>query len=242
MPNQIKSKLLISTFASFLLGNSAFAQADFGDHSHLAGQTYKDDKIKVTVPPDWTVAIDTATTRGDRQLTYDQGATLRHGKYILTLCYFCGQASGVAGGRFNEISTMVQPWYRDEPLDSSCGDRKISKASSTLDRVDFWYTRNVAHPSNMANSDCHEPRTTATVWYGSYFTQHCTKQVAGQDCGGFFLVNKTPPLTDGHLNEMVFALTYKTMDPNELPHRNDPELAKVLAEANAIVGSIHYQK
>ena len=41
---------------------------------------------------------------------------------------------------------------------------------------------------------------------------------------------------------MVFAITYKTMDPDELPHRNDPELTKILAEANSIVASIHYQK
>src|ERR1700733_8230860 len=46
-------------------------------------------------------------------------------------------------------------------------------------------------------------------------------------------------ITDGDLNEMVFALTYNTMDPNELPRRNDPELTKVLAEANAIIASIH---
>jgi hypothetical protein len=243
MRNQAKSILLISTFASFLLGARAFAQADFGVHSHLAGQTYEDDKIRVAVPPDWTVAVDSATTTGARQLAYDKGATLRHGRYILTLCTSCGQASGVRGGRFSEIAGMVQPWYRDEAPALPCGDQETSKASSTLDRVDFWYTRKTAHPSNVANNDCHEPRTTATVWYGSYFTQHCTKPLTDEECGGFFLVNMTsPPPSDGGLNEMVFALTYETMDPNELPHSNDPELAKILAEANAIVASLHYHK
>src|ERR1700760_349262 len=99
MQNQLKSILLISTFASFLLGTKTFAQADFGVHSHLAGKTYEDDKIRVAAPPDWTVAVNSATTTGTRQLTYDKGATLRHGRYILTLCSSCQQASGIAGGR-----------------------------------------------------------------------------------------------------------------------------------------------
>jgi hypothetical protein len=242
MRNQVKSILLISMFSSSLLSTRAFAQADFGVHSHLAGQTYEDDKIRVAAPPDWTVTVDNGTTTGGRQLTYNKGATLRHGRYILTLCTSCGQASGIRGGRFSEIAGMVQPWYRDEAPALPCGDPKISKATSTLDRIDFWYTRNAAHPSNMANGDCHEPKTTATVWYGSYFAKHCTESIAAVECGGFFIVNTTPPITDGDLNEMVFALTYNTMDPNELPRRDDPELTKVLAEANAIIASIHYQK
>jgi len=114
------------------------------------------------------------------------------------------------------------------------------QTSSLLDRVDLWYTRDPTHPTNPANGDCHEPTTTATVWYGSYFTQHCSKAFTEEDgCGGYFLTDMTVQPTGG-VNEMAFALTYYTTDPNQLPHKNDPELARILREASGIVASVHY--
>src|SRR5579871_3501321 len=69
-------------------------------HVRIAGHTYTDDKISVTAPASWTVAID------DEGGTL-HGAILRKGKYILRLCTSCTQVSGIVGGRFNEIAGLV---------------------------------------------------------------------------------------------------------------------------------------
>jgi hypothetical protein len=64
-----------------------------------------------------------------------------------------------------------------------------------------------------------------------------------EDCGGVFLDH-------GRLvgepavgpDEMAFALTYDTIDPNQLPRKGDAELNQVLREATAIVRSVHYHR
>jgi hypothetical protein len=233
-----RSIQLLSLCAAFA---TASAQDTLGVHAQLAGHTYRDDKIEVEAPTNWTISIETAVTDGSQHLTFTKGAILRKDKYILRLCSSCGQASGISGGRFSEISSMVQPWYRDEEPGLPCGNQETSKASPLLDRVDFWYTRDPAHPTNPANGNCHEPATSATVWYGSYFTQHCSKAFTEQDgCGGYFLTDMTSQNYAG-LSEMAFALTYDTTNPNQLPHKNDPELNRILREASGIVVSVHYR-
>jgi hypothetical protein len=231
----IQLLLLCAAFAS------ASAQDTLGVHAQLAGHAYRDDKIEVEAPTNWTISIETETTRGSQQLTFAKGAILRKGKYILRLCSSCGQVSGALGGRFSEISSMVQPWYRDEEQGLQCGKQEISKTSSLLDRVDFWYTRDPAHPTNPAIGDCHEPATSATVWYGSYFTQLCSEAFTEQDgCGGYFLTGLTSQNYAG-LSEMAFALTYDTTNPNQLPHKADPQLTRILQEASGIVASVRYR-
>jgi hypothetical protein len=41
---------------------------------------------------------------------------------------------------------------------------------------------------------------------------------------------------------MVFALTYDTTDLDKLPRKGDPEVAKALSEATAIVRSIRFKR
>lgn len=194
------------------------------------------------VPADWSLAID------EDEVDRAQGAILRKDKYILRLCTACIQVSGIIGGRFSEISRMVQPWYRLDAgaLPSPCGAQEKSKAAELLDRVDFWYRRDPSHPYREDYDDCREPRTKATVWYGSYFEENCT-QAGDSDCGGYFLHRSflaAGPACDSDfpLDEMAFAMTYDTTNLDRLPHKDDPVLKQVLREASAIVNSIHYKR
>src|SRR5271170_5489059 len=46
------------------------AQDTFGVHAQLAGHVYRDDKIEVEAPTNWTISIETETTGGSQQLTF----------------------------------------------------------------------------------------------------------------------------------------------------------------------------
>lgn len=143
-------------------------------HMRMIGQTYADDKISVTAPATWTIAIDDAGIH--------RGAILRKGKYLLRLCTSCTQVSGIAGGRFGEISGLVQPWYRVDPLanEAPCGQERSTRISKQLSRIDFWFTRDPAHLYDEDADDCRQPKTTATVWYGSYFEENCSFAGSGR--------------------------------------------------------------
>jgi len=225
-----------------LLLGAAITQVTAQDNLHLhgsiAGHVYKDDKILVRVPENWTVAIDVFD---DGNGTF-RGAILRRGKYILRLCTGCGQASGVNGGRFSEIAGLVQPWFRVDQLAGSCGAEARSQVTEQLDRIDFWFTRDPHHEYNEDANDCRELKTTDTVWYGSYFQERCRNASPGEDCGGYFLHrDRLLHKRQVGLDEMVFALTYDTTDLDKLPRKGDPEVAQVLSEATGIVKSIHFK-
>jgi hypothetical protein len=236
--NLALSLLLCGAFAT------TCAQNNHNLHGKLVSGFYQDDKISLRIPAIWNATIDAETSKGD---LYPRGLALRKGKYILRLCTDCAQVSGIAGGRFSEIADLVQPWYRDDPgaKPVPCGQPEVHRASTLLDRVDFWYRRDVAHPSNTDADDCHEPRTTATVWYGSYFAERCPLSVGrGHDCGGSFLHIHwlTDRRADDPFDEMVIALTYDTTDLDKLPRRDDREVNQVLQEVTVIVRSVHFRK
>jgi len=223
----------------------ATAQDNLYLRGKITGRVYQDDWISVRAPEGWSLDLDVIES-GD--LRFTRGALLRKGNYILRLCTGCEQVSGVVGGRFSEIAFLVQPWYRSDPgaKPGPCGVQHVNKASKMLDRVDFWYRRDVAHPYNEDTDDCREPKTTATIWYGSYFAEHCSFVKTGRECGGYFLHDfvkgrstDTPDVTN---REMAFGMTYETTDLDHLPHKGDPELSQVLREATVIVTSIRYRR
>lgn len=210
-------------------------------HMRMIGHTYVDDKITVTAPATWAIAVE------DADAGIHRGAILRKGKYILRLCTSCAQVSGIKGGRFGEISGLVQPWYRVDPgaKGSPCGQQRSTRISKQLNRIDFWFTRDPAHAYDEDADDCRQPKTTATVWYGSYFEENCSFAAAEEDCGGYFL--HLDWLTRQHArsldpsDEMAFALTYDETDLDQLPHKGDLELNRMLIEATNIVRSVHFK-
>ena len=185
---QIKTLVALHGLTLFLLLCTVNASAVAQDNLHLgikiSGQVYRDRKISVHVPKSWSIAIDSYDDGGG---TY-RGAILRKGKYILRLCTGCGQVSGAKGGRFSEIAGLVQPWYRVDPgaKGFACGDAKNTQISKRLDRVDFWFQRDPSHTYNEDADDCREPKTTAMVWYGSYFRNIVPKKRPETTVGDIF--------------------------------------------------------
>jgi hypothetical protein len=226
--------------ASFYLVCGAICTAGAQDlHMSITDHTYADDKISVTAPATWSIAIDDVNG-------IPRGVTLHKGKYVLRLCTSCTQASGITGGRFGEIAGLVQPWYRVDPLanPAPCGQQRSTRISEQLNRIDFWFRRDPAHLYDENADDCRQSKTMATVWYGSYFAENCSYAATGEDCGGYFLhlnwltrQHARPLPTD----EMAFALTYDETDLDQLPHKGDPELNRVLIEATNIVRSVHFK-
>jgi hypothetical protein len=220
----------------------AVAQSSYDLHPRIDGRTYHDDKISVRVPAGWALSIDQQDLGGGQTLTH--GLVLRHGRYVLRLCTGCAQVSGIVGGRFAEIAGMVQPWFRSDAgaNPSYCGKPVTTHISAQIDRIDFWFRRDPAHVYNEDADDCRQPRTTATVWYGSYFAERCPAGMVGRDCGGYFLhldwLTRHDP--DNPTNEMAFALTADADSPDGMPLQSDPELARILREASAIVGSAQF--
>ena len=205
-------------------------------HGQLKGRTYIDDKIQVTAPSGW--AIESST-----------GAVLHKGRYILSLCSYCGQASGIQGGRFSEIDVLVQPWARKEEPSGPCGKQEIGGRTGKLDRQDLYYARPAGDtpPTEMEAELCVIPRIHKTLWYGSFFTQRCKAGESDNDgCGGYFLqhsilAGRAENMQNAVGDEMAFGLSYETKDVNTLPEKSDPHLAEILPEANAIVASIVYR-
>jgi hypothetical protein len=126
------------------------SQDNFHLHAKLKGRSYRDDKIEIHAPGDWSIAVDTLAIGGSTQMTIAQGAILRTGKYILRLCTGCMQASGITGGRFSEIAEWFNrriaairerypvPVARLRPVrsrrcltESTSGTRVIHRTSST---------------------------------------------------------------------------------------------------------------
>ena len=219
-------------------------------HGKFMGWVYQDDKIRVEAPVGWGLAYYVVPNSNGNH----GGVLLHKGKYLLTLCSACGQASGVNGGRFSEIAGLVQPWFRVDAgaIPSPCGERTMTQVSKELERVDFWYRRDPGHVFNEAEDDCREPKTLDAVWYGSYFMERCPDPTKGRNdtlnCGGYFLhhdwLTRSRP---SGLDEMVFALTYDLPagDPvnlDLLPRRDDPETEAVLRQASDIVKSVQFLK
>lgn len=240
MTNTVSSRRLVLLL--LILAGSAAAVAQDGVfdndanhlHASIHGHSYKDDKIGVQAPGSWQISI----LRWEN--TSPMGAELRKGNYTLRLCTGCGQASGVVGGRFAEIALLVQPWARIEEPSGPCGTEQRTPVTGALERVDFWFRRNPNQEADDENRFCRQPKTTDTLWYGSYFAERCSPdgKRAYPECGGYFLHPGWLTRKSDDIDELAFGLTYHTSDLDRLPRRNDAGLKKILDEAAGIVRSV----
>jgi len=218
---------------------------------------YEDDRIRVVIPDGWTLSKPSATSAtltGGSVTEHTEtvpGAVLTKGKYKLYLLTHHGQASGVQGGRFGEISAYVAPWLDSNSTCVWYIHPETTKVTGKLSRVDNYY--DTAHPAVQVTEDerpvnCGAPSTPGVFWYGSYFQQTCpalAKTPEDTDCGGYFLFY--PDLIGKHADnmgasaEMTFSLSYVTTDPTASPRQGDADLRRMLDEASAIVKSITYK-
>jgi hypothetical protein len=215
---------------------------------------FEDDRIRVTIPDDWTLSKPTGTfttVAGVSKTHTVPGALLAKGKYKLFLLTHHGQASGVQGGRFGEISPYVAPWLDTNSTCASYIHPEQTKITAKLSRVDNFY--DTAHPTIQFTAPkrprkCGAPSASGVFWYGSYFQQTCpalAESPEDTDCGGYFLY--FPDLEGKRANEMdasvemTFSLTYDTTNPTTVPRQGDASLKQMLDEASAIVKSITYK-
>ena len=230
------------------------AQAPAATAAGQSQSTYEDDRIRVSIPDGWILSKPTGTVTsvaGVSKTRTVPGALLTNGKYKLFLLTHHGQASGVQGGRFGEISPYVSPWLDTNSSCASYIHPEQTKITAKLSRVDNFY--DTAHPTIQFTAPkrpqkCGAPSAAGVFWYGSYFQQTCPAVAEGPedtDCGGYFLY--FPDLKGKRANkmdasvEMTFSLTYDTTNPTLVPRQGDADLQKMLDEASAIVKSITYK-
>ena|SRR5215469_8792127 len=119
-----------------------------------------------------------------------------------------------------------------------------------MSRVDRFFNTIRANSEMVAN--CNAPDVKGNLWYGSYFLATCNEKDPRSFCGGFFLEYQdfsgraaedrtVNGVTMDAEKEMVYALTYDTTTPNELPFKGDPSLGVALSEATQIVSTVIYK-
>jgi len=220
--------------------------------SHSGQVAFEDDRIRVEVPTGWSLQPVVGHTGGVPSVDIQLGALLTKGRYKIYLLTHSGHASGIAGGRFSEIVQYVSPWIDMSeapwlPCPTS-GSKSLEKGK--LSRYDFYF--DTLHANRKALKDCGSPTMKGNLWYGSHFAEECVSDNVPSDCGGPFLDYsglggaKPRPRTDTENDwtetpQAVYAVTFDTLNPNELPRKDDPRLGRVLQEATAIVNSIVYK-
>ena len=138
---------------------------------------YEDDRIRVSHPR-WLDSLETDRNlhrpfAGTSKTDIVPGALLTKGKYKLYLLTHHGQASGVEGGRFGEISSIRRA-LGSTPTIRAIGTSipKQPKVTAKLSRVDNYLRYGASHRSRSRKTtpkNCGAPPATGVFWYGSYF-------------------------------------------------------------------------
>lgn len=210
---------------------------------------FEDDRIRVELPDGWSARAVTVDISGDKPFQYPIGAVFTKGKYRLYLVTHDQQVSGIIGGRFEEIVPYVSPWLKGDYSYLCLTQDSKATVSKKLSRVDRFFNTIRANSEMVAN--CSDPDVKGNLWYGSYFLETCNEKDP-RSCGGFFLeyqdfsgraaedrtVNGVTMTAE---NEMVYALTYDTTTPNELPIKGDASLRAALREATQIASTVVYK-
>lgn len=163
------------SFSSFaVIASLARPQSPVTPAATQSPNVYEDDRIRVAIPDGWTLSKPTETfmsVPGTWKTDTVPGALLTKGKYKLYLLTHHGQASGVEGGRFGEISPFVSPWlYAGDTCDWYIHP-ETTKVTAKLSRVDNYY--DTAHPTvplsqNELPKNCGQPPAAGVFWYGSF--------------------------------------------------------------------------
>lgn len=206
-------------------------QAQRGHVSHTSPKIYEDDEVKVPIPAGWSIST---------KHHYQGSLLLEKDGYTLSLGYHSGHASGIIGGRFNELFGI--PWFhRDETEQAgNCGlfleqvpqaaSRRLMFVNLIFDTLNPKVQDNCGIP-NPLKSRTHVrgyPVQTYRRWFAGYFTTVVGRwffQSNGVGCG-----------------VKAYTLTSSAKTPAELPLPEDPTLKKIINEAIDIVYSIHYKR
>jgi hypothetical protein len=119
--------------------------------------------------------------------------------------------------------------------------------TDAVSRVDLYFDSR--HATEDALAMCGNPSVKAVLWYGSYFSQTCPPATSTDCCceTGYFLffpslahTHPQPGLSPSDNYQMAFTLTFRTSNPDNLPHKGDRHLQKFLNQASEVVRSIKH--
>lgn len=187
------------------------AQQQSNARQNKQNTVYENQYMKVALLPGWTAKKPRRTPGA---------VNIAKGHYILYINTQASQASGVEGGRFDEIAMgapsadAVVTEYPTPP----CGKGESSPAFDQHTRVDLFVSKDNA----KSQAWCNAPSSGATVWYFSYITD-----AAG---GGYF--NFYVP---GQNRALVITMAYRSKDVNSLPVKGSTELNSMLSEMTSMV-------
>jgi hypothetical protein len=174
---------------------------------------YENQYMKLVLLPGWTAK---------RTRRTPAAVNIAKGSYVLYINTQASQASGVEGGRFDEIAMgapsadAVVTEYPSPP----CGKPESRPALSPHTRIDLY----VSKADSTSQGWCSTPSSGATVWYFSYITDAA---------GGYF--NFYVP---GQNRALVVTMAYSSKDVNSLPLKGSTELDSMLSEMTSIVNSL----
>ena len=174
---------------------------------------FENQYMKIALPPGWTAK---------RPGRIPTAVNITKGNYILYISTQASQASGVEGGRFDEIAMgapSADAVVTQHPA-PPCGRGESSPASDGHTRMDLY----VSKGDSKSQDWCNAPLSGATVWYFSYITDAA---------GGYF--NYYVP---GQNRALVVTMAYRSKDVNRLPLKGSPELNSMLSEMTSIVSSL----
>jgi hypothetical protein len=148
---------------------------------------------------------------------------LKKGNYILTIDPIFTHASGVTGGRFYEVTGgmasvgLVMGTMAGPPGPWDCAQWPPEEiAITTKVSLQNLYTDN-----SKRGTGCHFPRRRKPAWFGAYSS------------GGSELFGSP---NDG---EYAITLDYQAASPDGLPNQDSSELRSSLAEAAAMLKTLH---
>lgn len=173
---------------------------------------YENSYMKITVPSTWTY---TTTANGSINIMKDN--------YILFINPNYQQASGVQGGRFEEIASgapSADAIIKVKPS-GPCGSTVTTLAYSVYKRKDL-YVKN-----SDASETCAAPTTNSSVWYFSYVV----------DNDGYLSYYKTVANTS-----YVITMSYNSKNVNSFPVKDSSALNAKLNEMTNIVKTLQLKR
>jgi len=197
-------RLMPGKTAAVLIVLLAAMRASFAQSPPAMGSNFDNQYVRMTILPGWIVGSSTPPL-----------VKFSRGKYVLTVNPIYVHASGVEGGRFEEVTDGMRSVQavRAEVLQPSwilCAQSDhVVAITGTLSLVNL-YTDDTKE--NVAN-DCKFPADGKTAWFGSYF------------------------VSEGSESSYTITLSYDTDDVNALPKKGTPELERVLNDVATMLKS-----
>lgn len=201
------------------------------------GKVYENNYMKVLIPSGWTANQANKTmlygecvnkqncTTTSKVEPNPSAVNITKGNYILYINTLASQASGIVGGRFEEISSGAPSIAAVERgVNSRCvSSENTNSVSKEYIRKDLY----VSSDDTYHKATCNLP-SVGTAWYFSYITTQKGDYINYYEPGGS--------------TGLVITMAYNSKDVNALPTKGDASLNIMLAEMSSIVNSLEVKQ